>query len=134
QHGDELDFLETGTKVPQTYRVLARVKEHLKQTDLDKNAKAVLSFYETPDGTRVATWIRPGHTPRPQFDDITVRVNSKVIELTPGQTVTHSYLLYHGPAKTRLLGYLNEQQGAVDPELAARYTDTFQLNTLMDAP
>lgn len=129
---DHLEFLEIGTRGPRTYRMLARVKQHLKEIELERNARAVLSFYETPEGMRVASWIRPGDTPRGNFDDITVRVNSEPIKLAPGQTVAHRYLLYHGPAKTRLLGYLNESQGAVSPELAVRYTDTLRLYTLTD--
>jgi YidC/Oxa1 family membrane protein insertase len=129
---DELVFLEAGTKGPKVYRLLERVKHHLEAIDLDKNARAVLSFYETPGGTRVATWIRAGHTPRGNFDDITVRINSGEIKLTPGKTVAHRYLLYHGPAKTRLLDSLTAKQGPVDPALAQRYTDTLHLYSLTD--
>jgi YidC/Oxa1 family membrane protein insertase len=133
-HGDDLEFHEVGAKAPVTYRLLERVKDHLnnKRIDLHRGDKAVLSFYETPEGMRVATWIRAGQTPRASFDDITVRVNSEPIKLAPGQTVAHRYLLYHGPAKTRLLGYLSESQGAVTADLATRYTDTLQLYSLTD--
>ena len=41
---------------------------------------------------------------RPQFDDITVRVNSEKIELAPGAKVAHQFMLYHGPVKAALLG------------------------------
>ena len=129
---DNLEFLEVGDKGPRTYRMLARVKDHLADIDLASNSRAVLSYYETPEGMRVATWIRPGHALRGNFDDITVRVNSLPVTLERGKSVEHRYLLYHGPAKTRLLGYLSETQGAVDPNLAARYTDTLHLNTLTD--
>ncbi len=129
---ESLEFWEAGAKAPLTYRMLPRVKTHLAEIDLGERKKAVLSFYETPEGMRVATWIRPGETLRGNFDDITVRVNSEQIKLAPGQTVAHRYLLYQGPAKTRLLGYLSPAQGAVDPSLAARYTDTLHLYTLTD--
>src|SRR5262249_49625464 len=94
---------------------------------------AVLSQYELPDenGTLVATWIRLGHTPRPHFDDITVRVNSEKVLLKPGQPVEHRYLLYHGPAKTRLLAHLGGDQ-VVAAELVDHYTDTLHLRTLTD--
>jgi YidC/Oxa1 family membrane protein insertase len=131
-HPDTLEFMEPGAKTPATYRLLDRVKQNLKERDLHDGSKAVLSYYETPEGMRVATWIRPGSTPRASFDDITVRVNSEAIKLQPGQTVAHRYLLYHGPAKTRLLGYLSEKQGTVDPDLVTRYTDTLHLSTLTD--
>jgi YidC/Oxa1 family membrane protein insertase len=132
----ELQFVEIGGKTQEIdgkkYHLLERVKEHLKELDLQKGSKAVLSWYETPEGKRVATWIRLGSTPRPSFDDITVRVNSERLELKPGQTVAHRYLLYHGPVKTRLLGYRSAADGGVDPDLVRRYTDTLQLSTLTD--
>jgi YidC/Oxa1 family membrane protein insertase len=130
---NELEFQEIGAKAPTTYRMLARVTEHLKDPNLalERGSKAVLSWYEAPDGSRVATWIRAGFALRPQFDDITVRVNSEQILLKPGQTVAHRYLLYHGPVKTALLGYLTGKE-KVDPELVERYTDTLHLNTLTD--
>jgi YidC/Oxa1 family membrane protein insertase len=131
---DSLLFQEVGRSVPQTYRLLARVKQHLADTGLESGSRTVLSFYELPDKQRVATWIRPGQSPLRQFEDITVRVNSEAIQLKPGQTVAHRYILYHGPAKTRLLGYRTESEGAVDPDLVARYTDTLHLYTLTDSP
>ncbi len=130
--GDDLEFFTIGDKAPKTYRILERVKHHLKEAELEKGGKAVLSFYETPEGMLVATWIRHGQTPRPSFDNVTVRVNSEAIKLNPGQTVAHRFLLYHGPAKTRLLDYLSAAQGKVNPELATRYTDTLALYTVTD--
>jgi YidC/Oxa1 family membrane protein insertase len=133
-HGDDLVFLEAAAKAPATYRMLPRVKTHLLATGLHDGDKTVLSTYETPEGMRVATWIRRGQTPRASFDDVTVRVNSEEIKLQPGQTVAHRYLLYHGPAKTRLLGFLSAKQGEVSPDLVARYTDTLFLYSLTDYP
>jgi YidC/Oxa1 family membrane protein insertase len=131
---EEVEFTEIGaTKVHKThtYRLLPRAREHIAALDLTSGAKAVLSWYETPDGTRVATWIRAGHALRPQFDDATVRVNSEQVQLKPDQKIKHRFLLYHGPVKTSLLGYLSGAE-AVDPDLVERYTHTLHLNTLTD--
>jgi len=68
---------------------------------------------------------------QPQFDDITVRAVSEPLDLAPNQTVTHSYLLYNGPAKVRLLGLLRGDD-AVDPELVNRYTEALGLKTITD--
>ena len=54
------------------------------QEAIKEGDKAVLSFYETPDGRKIASWVRVGETLKPQFDDITVRVNSEVVALALG--------------------------------------------------
>src|SRR5262249_7356652 len=68
---------------------------------------------------------------KPYLDDITARVISEPVELNPGESKVHRYLLYNGPVKVRLLGQLTGA-GAVDPKLIARYEDTLQLRTLTD--
>jgi YidC/Oxa1 family membrane protein insertase len=98
---------------------------------LDKGDQVTLSFYETPDGRRIATWVRNGISAKPQFDDITVRVNSEKIELTPGNKVAHQFLLYHGPVKAALLGQFGGDK-EVPAELVERYTHTLNLRTLTD--
>jgi YidC/Oxa1 family membrane protein insertase len=67
----------------------------------------------------------------PQFDDITVRAVAEPFDLGPGDKVTHSYLLYNGPAKVRLLGLLRGEQ-AVDDGLVTRYHDSLGLKTVTD--
>lgn len=68
---------------------------------------------------------------QPQFDDITVRAVAEPFDLGPGEKVAHSYLLYNGPAKVRLLGLLRGDQ-AVDPALVNRYLDGLGLKTVTD--
>jgi YidC/Oxa1 family membrane protein insertase len=81
-------------------------------------------------------WARPTlEAPAPDPDypgnaDITVRLNSEV-ELKPGESVTHKYLLYNGPVKVRLLGLL-EGEKEVSPELINRYENQLHLNQLTD--
>ena len=66
-----------------------------------------------------------------QFEDITVRAVSEPLELAPGQSVTHSYLLYNGPAKVRLLKLLTGEK-AVNEQLVDRYLNKLGLTTLTD--
>src|SRR5262245_56253003 len=113
------------------YQMLPRVKDHIAETRLAVGDAVMLSSYEMPDGTHVAAWIRPGTNPRPFLDDITVRVNSEPISLSPGAKVAHQFMLYHGPVKTRLLGQFSGDR-SVDESLVDRYTDTLQLRTLTD--
>lgn len=68
------------------------------------------------------------HTP--QFDDITFRAVSD-LDLPTGQRVAHSYLIYNGPSKVRLLKLLQDDQ-RVDPALVDRYHDALGLRTLTD--
>lgn len=113
-----------------SYLLLPRVRQHLADTKMKKDANVVVSYYETEHG-RIATWIRPGETPRSGLDDLTVRVNSEVLELKPGQKIAHQFLLYHGPVKTKLLSQFGGNE-AVDPDLVDRYTYRLHLKTLTD--
>ncbi len=81
-------------------------------------------------------WARPRpegepHPTKQFLDDITVRVISEPIDLKPGNSVTHKYLLYNGPVKVELLGHLAGGK-AVSNALVDRYTDKLHLNTLTD--
>ncbi|MGL4553898.1 MAG: YidC/Oxa1 family membrane protein insertase, partial [Gemmataceae bacterium] len=64
-------------------------------------------------------------------DDITVRVNTRPIDLEPGKSVTHRYLLYNGPVKPSLLKHLGGDR-KVDPALLSLYVDKLHLNTMTD--
>ncbi len=115
----------------QRYQLLPRTKRHFQDLELQEGQSVALSGYAQPDGKRVATWVRLGATPRPQFDDITVRVISEPIPLGPNDKVRQQFMLYHGPIKAALLA---QQSGdsEVPPETVERYTDTLHLNTLTD--
>lgn len=113
------------------YYMLPRMQAHLEKIKLKEKDRVVLSWYEAPGGRRVATWIRPGTTPRAWFDDMTVRVNSEKVEIKPGGKVAHRFLLYHGPVKTRLLSQFGGAK-AVPAELVDRYTYKLHLRTLTD--
>ena len=67
----------------------------------------------------------------PLLDDVTVRTTTEQILLTPGKAVEHKYLLYNGPVKVKLLGYL---RGAdrVEADLVERYENQLDLRTLTD--
>ncbi|MBN9118799.1 MAG: YidC/Oxa1 family insertase periplasmic-domain containing protein [Planctomycetes bacterium] len=68
----------------------------------------------------------------PYFDDITVRAASETLDLAPGEKVAHSYLLYNGPSKVRLLKLMGENRGKVDAALVDRYKDNLSLQTITD--
>lgn len=74
----------------------------------------------------------PVSEPRPQFDDITVRVNTKVLDLKQDASIEHKYLLYHGPVKVALLEHGIGGSQPVDSELVARYKETLRLDTFTD--
>ena len=67
----------------------------------------------------------------PYFDDITVRAASETLDLAPGEKIAHSYVLYNGPAKVRLLALMRGER-AVDPNLVNRYKDNLSLQTITD--
>ncbi|HUR53861.1 MAG TPA: YidC/Oxa1 family insertase periplasmic-domain containing protein [Gemmataceae bacterium] len=70
----------------------------------------------------------------PYFDDITVRVVSEPLDMPAGGKTTHSYVIYNGPVKIRLLKMLKDASGgdAVNPALVDRYHDYLDLRTLTD--
>ncbi|MFL5244404.1 MAG: YidC/Oxa1 family insertase periplasmic-domain containing protein [Gemmataceae bacterium] len=85
-----------------------------------------------PNDRDIALEVLPASQTNPLFqDDIAVRMNTKTIELKPGEPVVHKYLLYNGPVKVRLLGHLAGDK-AVPDELLTRYLDKLRLDTLTD--
>jgi YidC/Oxa1 family membrane protein insertase len=112
--------------------LLPRAKEHLEVLKLRAGSKCVVSFAsESPSGKAIVHWFRLGQTPIAGFDDLTVRVNSAVVTVAAGDKVSHNFLLYHGPVKTKLLGQ-NIAGSKVAPELVDKYTYQLHLNTLTD--
>lgn len=69
---------------------------------------------------------------RPQLDNITIRVNTRPLDLKPEAPVEHRYLLYHGPMKVALLRELGGGGKTVSDELIHRYRETLRLDTLTD--
>jgi YidC/Oxa1 family membrane protein insertase len=69
---------------------------------------------------------------RPYLDDIQMRMISRELDLKPGQSVVHQYLLYHGPVKVRLLADTSSRLQGASPELVDRYINKLHLNTLTD--
>ena len=82
---------------------------------------------------RATTELPSGKEPGalPQFDDITFRAVAEPLDLAPGEIAMHSYLIYNGPSKVRLLKLL-EGERTVDPALVDRYLDRLDLKTLTD--
>jgi YidC/Oxa1 family membrane protein insertase len=113
--------------------LLPRTRALFDKEGLKTGDRVWVSWYDPLDGRKelVATHIRRGEVRRRQLDDITVRGVSNILELEPGKKIEHRFLLYHGPAKVRLLYQFTGDQ-AVDPALVERYVDTFHLETLTD--
>ncbi len=97
-----------------------------------------------PDEARKSLWsyVRPSRealpsdmADKPSLGDITVRAVANPIDPQAGKPITHSYIIYNGPMKVRLLNQLADVRGigdAVDPELVDRYLDKLTLKTLAD--
>ncbi|MFO0799221.1 MAG: YidC/Oxa1 family insertase periplasmic-domain containing protein [Gemmataceae bacterium] len=69
--------------------------------------------------------------PLQELDEITVRCVSESLTPEPGQPVVHSYIIYNGPSKVRLLNLL-AKDNAVDSAIVDRYLNDFQLRTITD--
>jgi YidC/Oxa1 family membrane protein insertase len=123
--------LEVGNRV-MTFELLQRAIDNARIKELKSGQDAVVSSYEW-NGKKIAAWIRPGQALQGFTDDITVRVNSEPIELAADESVTHSFLLYHGPAKVKLLSHFTDDRSVPD-DLVDRYNYTLNLNTLTDYP
>jgi YidC/Oxa1 family membrane protein insertase len=118
------------TKFEVWCRLLPRAIQQLKKLNLRKGDEVLLQAYLVK-GQLWAGSVNAGSASRPFLADITVRVNSEIVELKPGETRAHRFMLYQGPVKTMLLGQFTGDK-AVDPALVERYTDTLHLNTLTD--
>jgi YidC/Oxa1 family membrane protein insertase len=68
---------------------------------------------------------------KPFLDDITVRTITEPLDLAPGTSAEHRYLLYHGPIKIRQLDRFTGDK-AVSGKLIDRYADTLKLSSLTD--
>jgi YidC/Oxa1 family membrane protein insertase len=96
--------------------------------DIALGEEIIVRYRLDEDKQEVATEIIRGRgLDRLYFDDITVRVVSKPFEVKPGETITHRYLLYHGPVKVRLLADYD-----VKAELVNDYNRKYHLDTLTD--
>lgn len=74
-----------------------------------------------------------GDTTHPLFvTDATVRLGTDEIPLS-ASPVTHSYVLYNGPAKPGLLSQLRGES-AVDPKVISGYSADLRLDTIVDYP
>ena len=106
---------------------------------------SALAIDETqPPALKSGMWdyVRPTREPAPWDDpthlflsDVTFRVVSMPIDLEPGQTLSHKYLIYNGPMKVRLLGQMIDKETKdveVSTELVERYLNKLTLNTLTD--
>jgi YidC/Oxa1 family membrane protein insertase len=111
-------------------KLLPRARKEVEDLNLGEGDLVLVEAYQV-DGQLVAGSIHHGDASRPFLDDVTVRVNSEIVELKPGETRAHRFLLYQGPIKVMLLGQFSGDE-AVDPDLVTRYGDTLHLSTLTD--
>jgi YidC/Oxa1 family membrane protein insertase len=68
----------------------------------------------------------------PYFDDLTIRAKTETLDIDPGKSIEHKYVIYNGPAKVRLLGMMEANRGTVDETLVKRYQDGLGLKTVTD--
>jgi YidC/Oxa1 family membrane protein insertase len=116
-----LDKLKTDQLVYVSYRPGTVIETVEKHGGKDRDVKRTTAYAVQP----------ADETPQPQFDDVTVRVNTERLSLLPGEAVVHNYLLYNGPVKVRLLGQFTGAK-AVNASLVNRYENDLHLNTLTD--
>jgi YidC/Oxa1 family membrane protein insertase len=92
------------------------------------SAVAVYYTYDELDQMLATKILGPSELNRLYFDDITVRLSTRELELAPGKPIVHKYLLYNGPVKVRLLA----DGGAVSSDLLKHYDDDLRLDTFTD--
>jgi YidC/Oxa1 family membrane protein insertase len=68
---------------------------------------------------------------QPFFTDMTIRAATEALDPAPGETITHRYIIYNGPAKVGLLGLMSAPDD-VDPQLVERYKNQLDLRTITD--
>ncbi len=145
-YADRLDFTPRGSSVKETFYFSDRLRPLMASFPLDKEKEVALWHYTDPEyhldsdpdplkraPREIAYDIK---TDADQYhpgweDDINVRVATDVITLDSDEPVVQKYLLYNGPVKPRLLGYIEPQKGGVSQELVSFYED-HALNTMTD--
>lgn len=121
----------TATDQEYTFRLSPSIMVRMKAAHLAPGTPVAVVWTREGDHF-VATNLLPDAVAVPQLlDDPTVRVMTETVTLAPDKPVEHKYLLYNGPVKVRLLGYL-QGKDTVNPELVTRYERTLHLNTLTD--
>jgi YidC/Oxa1 family membrane protein insertase len=129
---------------PGRFRLLPEAAKNIDARKIKPGDPVLVNYYTVhkpgqAEPMRVATGVRPGRVPRPQLDDITVRVVSNELfaegraPIVKGDSlvVVHKYLLYNGPVKVSLLGQFTGDK-AVKPATVDRYESTLNLDTMTD--
>ncbi|MGL6094716.1 MAG: YidC/Oxa1 family insertase periplasmic-domain containing protein, partial [Fimbriiglobus sp.] len=100
------------------------------QSGQDKDvAKAREDMWDFVRATR-----EPGPTDdplQPNLMDVTVRVVARPLDLRPGESASHQYVIYNGPVKVGLLRQLTGDR-AVPDETVDRYLNKLSLRTMSD--
>lgn len=108
-------------------------RDTLVRGDVAPHQPVTALVWSDPHDTLVAREFYAGDAAdRLMFDDITVHLVTDRLDLKPGQgPLVQKYLLYNGPAKVRLLHYL-EGNRKVATALVDRYENDLHLNTVVD--
>jgi YidC/Oxa1 family membrane protein insertase len=128
KHGEAIIYTTEGR--PERCHLLPRAVKQFRDLDLDVGDEVLLTVYDVA-GEPYAGDLYQGSNSRPFLNDVTVRVNSKLVILKPGEKQVHKFLLYSGPVKVALLSQYSGES-AVPADLVTRYTDTLHLDTLTD--
>lgn len=136
--------LATGTltlrpegRQPVTFRLTGELAGKL-GTAPERGADLAVTYFWSPESAEDSfEWVAidavPGDTTHPLFvSDATVRLGTEEIPLGDSP-VTHSYVLYNGPAKPGLLSQLHGPS-AVDPRVISDYSSGLRLETIVDYP
>lgn len=104
----------------------------------ERGSDLAITYFWSPESAEDSfEWVAidavPGDKTHPLFvTDATVRLSTDDIVL--GDTpVTHSYVLYNGPAKPGLLSQLHGNS-SVDPKVISGYSSELRLDTIIDYP
>src|SRR5207248_2950565 len=94
-------------RTAETYLLSDEVYEELLATTLRRGDKLTLLCVPDSNNNLIAVKVLSAGDAQPLFhDDITVRVNTRPIDLSDDAAVEHSYVLYNGPLKVMLLGQM----------------------------
>jgi YidC/Oxa1 family membrane protein insertase len=119
-------------KTPELTFILDDQRQFRRSVRLEPGESVAVAYTTDSQFRNIPTNITRPYLQQPQLvDDITVRVNTEVVEFKDNEPVVHRYLLYNGPVKPSLLGFMPASDRPSD-ELIDRYAHTLHLNTLTD--
>ncbi len=134
-----IQVLSENKNSPQTFLLAPTEAVKAKAAELRPSDPVAFRYIWEPDYDSgsfryvIVDFLDPVKTQPLFLDDVTMRVSTTPVELKPGDSIKHRFVLYHGPAKPSQIRYAGGAH-KVDQKLIDWYSDQLMLSTIVDYP